>query len=90
MLLFVPIAIASPTLSILWALPLTLWVVRGQSTVPAFWHRVPKRTDLALTPRIGQAPLIVYCVAVTVLILTLAAVWRRPGEGSRRAHASLD
>ena len=89
-LLFVPIAIASPTLSVLWAIPLTLWVVRGQSTVPAFWHRVPKRTDLALTPRVGQAPLIVYCVAVTALILALAAVWRRPDEGTPRARASLD
>jgi hypothetical protein len=89
-LLLVPIAIASPRLSLLWALPLSLWVVRGQSTIPAFWHAVPKRTDLALTPRVGQAWLIVYCVAVVGLTFALAAFWRSAGESPVRAPARPD
>ena len=80
LLLYVPIAIASPGLSALWAMPLLLWLVRGQSTQEPIWRNLPPRGDLALTPRVGHAPLIVYAVLVTAAAFSLAA-WslRRPG-----------
>ena len=63
-LLYIPIAIVRPRLSWLWALPLAFWVCRGQSIDGALWEKVRKHKDLALTPRIGSAPLIVYAIFV--------------------------
>ena len=41
-LLYIPIAIVRPRLSWLWALPLALWVCRGQSIDGAVWDKVRK------------------------------------------------
>jgi hypothetical protein len=73
LILFIPIAIARPRLSWLWATPLLFWVVRGQSVEGPVWHDIPRYKDLALSPRIGQWYLIVYVLVVMTLILLLAA-----------------
>lgn len=72
-LLYIPIAIARPRLSWLWALPLTLWLCRGQSIDGAVWDKVHKHKDLALTPRIGSAGLIVYALVVATAVIILSA-----------------
>ena len=48
-LLYIPIAIVRPRLSWLWALPLALWVCRGQSVDGAAGTRCARYTDLALS-----------------------------------------
>jgi hypothetical protein len=80
-LLFVPIAIGTPRLAPIWELPLAFWVVRGQSIQPPIWRPLPKKVDLALTPRIGDAPLVIYGVLVAATLLALSAR-SRPGETS--------
>jgi Glycosyltransferase family 87 len=72
-LLFVPIAIARPSLSWLWALPLPLWIVGAESTYPPIWRSANIDRDPALSPRIGHLPLIAYAVTIVVLTLSLAA-----------------
>lgn len=72
-LLYVPIAIARPRLSWLWALPLVLWVVRGQSIQPVIWHHTARAKDLADTARIGHWPQIVYCLGVATVVFLLSA-----------------
>jgi alpha-1,2-mannosyltransferase len=71
-LLYIPIGIARPRLSWLWTLPLAFWVCRGQSIDGVVWQKVHKHTDLALSPRIGNAPLIIYALALVTLILALS------------------
>jgi hypothetical protein len=73
LILFIPIAIARPRLSWLWAAPLLLWVVRGQSIESPIWRTPHRFKDLALTPRIGHWPLIVYTLVIVAIILLLAA-----------------
>jgi alpha-1,2-mannosyltransferase len=72
-LLYIPIGIARPRLSWLWALPLALWVCRGQSVDGALWDAVHKHKDLALTPRVGSAGLIVFAIAVVSSVIVLSA-----------------
>jgi len=72
-LVFVPIAIVRPRLSWLWAMPLLLWVVGGQSISRPIWDSQKKYRDLATSPRVGHASLIVYALAVVTAILATAA-----------------
>ncbi len=74
-LLFLPIALVRPRLSWLWALPLALWLVRGQSDQPLIWQHNPTFHDMALSPRIGAWPQILFCLACAVAVFTIAA-WR--------------
>jgi hypothetical protein len=80
-LLFIPIAIARPRLSWLWALPLPLWIVGAQSTYPPIWDSYNTDRDPALAPRIGHLPLIGYAVAIVVATLALAAYRSARGNG---------
>jgi len=70
-LLFIPIAVVAPRLSPLWALPLAFWILGGQSVQPPIWDAPPKVIDLAKTPPVGHAWLVVYALAVTTVILGL-------------------
>ena len=72
-LLYIPIAIVRPRLSWLWALPLAFWVCRGQSIDGALWEKVRKHKDMALTARIGSAPLILYAIALAGLVIAVSA-----------------
>jgi alpha-1,2-mannosyltransferase len=72
-LLFIPIGIVRPRFSWLWALPLTLWVCRGQSIDGAVWDHVRKRSDLALSARIGSAGLIIFALSVASAVLLISA-----------------
>ena len=83
MLVFVPIAIARPRLSWLWALPLPLWLVREQSIYPPVWKKQHMGLNAALTPRVGHAPLIAYAVVVVASTL-LVAGWRSASRDVER------
>ena len=72
-LLFIPIGIVRPRLSWLWALPLALWVCRGQSIDGAVWDHVRKRSDLALSARIGSSGLIIFALSVASAVLLISA-----------------
>jgi hypothetical protein len=77
-LLFLPIALIRPRLSWLWALPLALWVVRGQSDQPLIWQHNPTFRDMALSPRIGAWPQIVFCLGCAAIVFALTAWPRSP------------
>jgi hypothetical protein len=81
-LLFVPIAIARPRLSWLWALPLPLWLVGAQSTDPPLGSAAKAGADPALSARIGHLPLIAYAVVIVTSTLAVTAyrLARRDGE----------
>ena len=72
-LLYIPIAIVRPRLSWLWAAPLVLWVCRGQSIDAPVWQKMHRYHDLALSPRIGYAPIIVYALLVVGTVIVLSA-----------------
>jgi hypothetical protein len=77
-LLLVPLAIVSPRLGPLWALPLAFWAIGGQSTDPAIWRGWSISPNLSPTP-VGSLGLIVYGVGAAAV--TLGAV----GYTARRA-----
>lgn len=79
-LLYIPIAIARPRLSWLWAVPLPLWVLRAQSTRPPIWRKDVKITDLALTPRVGDWTLVAIAVGIGAAVTVLAAWATRPSR----------
>ena len=72
-LLYVPIAIVRPRLSWLWAAPLLLWVLSGQSVQPPLWDKQVSANDLALTASVGGWQKIAYAVAVAAGVLLVVA-----------------
>jgi Glycosyltransferase family 87 len=76
-LLFIPIAIVRPRLSWIWCAPLVLWILGGQSIQPPIWDKQIKYTSLALSPRVGHAPLIACALAVATVILLVVGVAAR-------------
>ncbi len=68
-LLYVPIAIVRPRLSWLWAAPLLLWVLSGQSVQPPLWEKQVSANDLASTASVGGWPKIAYAVVLVAGIL---------------------
>jgi hypothetical protein len=73
-LLFIPIALAAPRLSLLWAIPLLLWVDPGQSIQHPFWQTQPKHPIPPQdTARVGDPWFIVCAVVLTTAVIALAA-----------------
>jgi glycosyl transferase family 87 len=79
-LLYIPIAIVRPRLSWLWCAPLLLWILGGQSTQSPIWDKQIDYTSLALSPRIGHAPQIIYALVVVTAILLIVGLAARPSR----------